>query len=113
MLFFIVDNLLILITTKILKFQFYINVNENINKMSYKAITTNNIFTSLLKNITKQQNIYTVYNNSENGKNSQIHIKKYQKCPVNHVVNDARNIFSTQWFRFGHCLVHNRFHLVV
>ena len=53
------------------------------------------IIRGLLKNITKRQNIYTIQNNSENGKNPQVHDEKYQKCPDNHIVNNAHNIFGT------------------
>ena len=43
-----------------------------------------------LKNITKWQNIYTAYNNFENGKSPQTYNEKYQKCPeIWHTIFDV------------------------
>ena len=40
-------------------------------------------------------------NNSENEKSLQALYENYKKFPINHAINNARNIFGTRSFIFG------------
>uniref|UniRef100_UPI0038B2772A hypothetical protein n=1 Tax=Staphylococcus aureus TaxID=1280 RepID=UPI0038B2772A len=50
-------------------------------------------------------------NNSENEKSLQALYENYKKFPINHAINNARNIFGTRSFIFGYCLVHDHLDL--
>ena len=44
-------------------------------------------------------------------KKPQAHNGKYKKCSINHVINNAHNIFDTRSFKFGYYLADNRLDL--